>query len=61
MKLLNVFTKREFEENGERKVQWYRVGFMKESEKGGKYLRLFHQPDTEFFLFDQGVQNLDSK
>ncbi|MCH8904473.1 MAG: hypothetical protein IIA45_11225 [Bacteroidetes bacterium] len=53
MKYLNVFTKREFEQDGERKIQWYRIGYLKETDKGGKYLRLFSQPDTEFFLFSQ--------
>ena len=51
MKYLNVFTKREFEQNGERKVQFYKVGYIKETEKGGKFLRLFHEPDREFFIF----------
>ena len=53
MKYLNVFTKREFDQDGERKVQFYRVGYVKETEKGAKYLRLFLLPDTEFFLFKQ--------
>ena len=52
MKFLNVFTKREFKKDGEVKSQWYRVGYLKFSENGGIYLRLFQYPNTEFFVME---------
>jgi len=52
MRFLNVLTKREYQKDGETKYQWYRVGYIKESENGGIFLRLFQHPNTEFFVFE---------
>lgn len=53
MKLSDICTKRDFEKDGEKKSRWYRVGVMKEADSGRKYIKLFHQPDTEFYVFDR--------
>ena len=53
MKLFHICTKKEYEKDGEKKINWYRVGFLKVAESGRKYLTLFHQPNTEFFVFDR--------
>ena len=29
------------------------AGIIKESDKGSRFLRLFHQPETEFFIFEK--------
>jgi len=57
MKLFHICTKKEFEKDGEKKTIWYRVGFLKEADSGRKYLKLFHQPNTEFFVFDREENN----
>jgi len=53
MKILYIYTKKCYEQDGEKKIKWYRVGYMKETDKGTRYIRLFQQPDTEFFLFEK--------
>ena len=51
MKLYDVCTRKFYEKDGEKKSKWYRAGSMKETDKGAMYLRLFHQPMTDFYLF----------
>jgi hypothetical protein len=34
-------------------MKWYRAGMMKETDKGTKFLRLFNQPETDFFIFER--------
>jgi hypothetical protein len=53
LKIYDVFTRRIFVENGETQKKWYKVGFIKETPNGARYLRLFHQPDTEFFIAEK--------
>lgn len=52
-KIFDVCTRRVYEKNGEQKIKWYRVGIMKETDKGTKFFRFFHQPDTDFFIFEK--------
>ncbi len=51
MQLFDVCTKRVYEIDGEKKVNWYRAGFMKITERGSTYLRLFQQPDVDLYVF----------
>lgn len=53
MKILDICVKREFTKNGEAKLNWYKVGSLKIADSGKQYIRLYHQPQTEFFVFDQ--------
>lgn len=53
MKYYDVCTKREYEHEGQQKAQWFRVGTLKETDHGGRYLRLNHLPDITFYVFDQ--------
>ena len=53
MQLLNICTKKDYEKNGERKVAWYKVGILKIADSGKRYIKLFHQPNTEFFVFEK--------
>jgi hypothetical protein len=55
MKILDICVKREFTKNGETKLNWYKVGSLKIADSGKQYIRLYHQPQTEFFVFDQSV------
>jgi hypothetical protein len=53
MKLFDICTQKCFEQDREKKIKWYRAGVMKETDKGTRYLRLFHQPQTDFFIFEK--------
>jgi hypothetical protein len=59
MQLFNICTRKDYVKNGESKVKWYKVGFLKIAESGRKYIKLFHQPMTEFFVFDRDEKPLD--
>ena len=52
MQLLNVCTRITYDKNGDQKVKWFKAGTMKITDGGRKYMRLFHQPQIEFFIFD---------
>jgi hypothetical protein len=52
MQLQNICTKKEYEKDGEKKVQWFKIGILKTADSGRKYIKLFHQPQTEFYVFD---------
>lgn len=52
MKFYNVCSVKEYEENGEIVRKWYRVGHIKETPNGGRFLTLYHLPDTKFFIFE---------
>lgn len=53
MIFFNIFTKREYKKDDDRGdyQTWYKVGFMKETENGGRFIRMFHQPETTYYLF----------
>ena len=53
MRLFDICTRKFYEKEGEKKVKWYRAGIMKETDKGTMFLRLFHQPETDFFIFEK--------
>ncbi len=53
MKIFNICTQRVYGKDGEKKVSWYRVGFLKVTENGNQYIRLFQQPETTFFVFER--------
>ena len=57
MQLLNICTKKDYEKDGERKTKWYKVGVLKIADSGKRYIKLFHQPQTEFFVFDNEDHN----
>jgi hypothetical protein len=50
MQLFDVFTRKVFEKEGEQKAISYKVGAMKITDRGNIYLRLFHNPNTDFFI-----------
>lgn len=52
MQLLNICTRKEYEKDGEKKIKWYKVGILKIADSGMKYIRLWQQPDTEFYVFE---------
>lgn len=56
MKYFDVCTRKFYEKDGEKKIKWYRAGILKETDKGSRYLRLFHQPEIDFFIFEKEDQ-----
>ena len=55
MQLFNVCSKKVYEQNGEKKVKFYQVGMMKITDAGKQYLQLYHLPQTEFYVFENGA------
>ena len=53
MQVLNICSKKEYEADGEKKVKWYKVGFLKIADSGKQYIKLFLFPETELFVFDR--------
>ncbi len=53
MQVYNICTRKVYEKDGEHKMNWYKVGVLKIVDSGKKYIKLFHQPETEFFVFDK--------
>lgn len=51
MKIFDVCSRKIYQKDGEKKMKWYKAGVLKESDKGSLYLRLFNQPETDFFVF----------
>jgi hypothetical protein len=56
MTLFNICTRVDYQENGEPKRKWFRVGFFRISSTGKMQMRLFQQPDTTFYVFDTEVK-----
>jgi len=53
MALYKICSKKLYEKNGEKKVTFYDVGFLKITDAGKKYLTLFIVPQTEFHFFEK--------
>jgi hypothetical protein len=51
--LFNVCAKKVYEKDGEKKIKWYIAGLMKISDTGKRYLMFFHQPQTEYYVFEK--------
>ncbi len=49
----NIVTKRTYEQNGETKTKWLRVGTLKETDEGKTFIELNMFPDTSFYVFEQ--------
>ena len=52
MQLFNVCARKIYDKNGEKKIKWYKVGLLKISDTGKRYLQMFHLPQVEYFLFE---------
>ncbi|MFA6924724.1 MAG: hypothetical protein WC223_10795 [Bacteroidales bacterium] len=53
MKFFDVYTKRVYEKDGEKKEVSYRAGLMKLTEKGSIYLRLFNNPNVDYYICER--------
>lgn len=56
MQIFNICTRKEYEKDGVKKVKWYKVGNLKIADSGKQYIKFFHQPQTEFYVFDREEQ-----
>jgi len=59
MKYLQVLAKKTYVQNGEEKTRWYRVGEVKITTGGGKYLKLFLYPNTDFIIVPEANAEQD--
>jgi hypothetical protein len=60
MKTYDVFTKKEYvNSEGKQEAAWYKAGYIKATPSGGKFLQLFSQPDTTFYIFAKGDSETD--
>lgn len=58
MKFFSVLTKREYQnDQGEIQSQWYKAGYLKETNNGGRFVRLFHQPDVSYYVIAQDEED----
>lgn len=52
-KYLLIFSRHDYQnETGEVQTRWYKVGYLKITENGGKFLRLFTQPNIDYYCFE---------
>ncbi len=54
----DVCTKKSVEIDGENKDIWLKAGVIKVTPYGKKYLQLYQQPDTDFFIFEPREEEL---
>ncbi len=53
MRLFNVLTKKIIPAKGEPITLWHKVGLIKQTQSGNWYLQMFHQPETDFYVYEQ--------
>lgn len=61
MRLFDICTMKIYEEDGEKKVKWYKAGTLKEADSGKRYIRLFHQPAIDFFVFEKDAKKKENQ
>ena len=52
MRLFHICAKKVYEKDGEKKIKWYKAGVLKETDSGRQYIRFFHQPMIDYFVFE---------
>lgn len=57
MQIFDVYTKKVYEKEGEKKAISYKAGAMKITDRGNIYLRLFHNPNVDYYIQERD-QNL---
>ena len=60
MKYFQVLAKKTYEVNGEEHTKWYRVGEIKVTPHGSKYLKLFLHPNTDFAIVAENQDEEDA-
>lgn len=49
----NIVTKREWEQNGQKKTKWLNVGTLRITDDGKEFIELNIFPNTPFYVFEQ--------
>ena len=49
----DICTKREYEQNGEKKAKWFKVGTLKTTDEGKMFIELNLLPNTSLYVFEQ--------
>ena len=49
----DICTKKEYQQNGETKAKWFKVGTLKKTDDGKIFIELNMYPNTPFYVFDQ--------
>jgi hypothetical protein len=57
MQILNIYARRIYEKDGEKKVQFYKAGILKETDSGRKFIRMFNQPQHDFIVLEGNENN----
>lgn len=52
MRLLKICTALDYEKNGEKRRIWRKVGELFNNDSGRMFIRLYQQPETRFYVFD---------
>lgn len=43
----------EYEQNGEKKIAWHRIGVLIDGKNGKQYVKLYHIPNTLIHVYEQ--------
>ena len=57
----NLCTKKEYEQNGEKKVKWLNVGTMRENSEGKRFIELNLLPGTTIYCFEPKARDTQEK
>lgn len=49
----DICTKKEYEKNGEKKTIWLKVGVLKTTDEGKRFIELSLFPNTPMYVFEQ--------
>lgn len=60
MKFFNVLTKQQFNNGEELVVLWHKVGIIKMTKNGAMFLQMFHQPQTDYYIFEPKEKESDA-
>lgn len=59
---LGIFTRHEYKDiSGVTQTKWYKAGYMKLTENGGRFIRFFHQPKIDFYCFDSDPNEVQTE
>ncbi|MFA6924783.1 MAG: hypothetical protein WC223_11090 [Bacteroidales bacterium] len=51
--IFDICSKRIYEKDGVKKIKFHKAGIMKTTNDGHSYIRFFHQPDVDFYVFEK--------
>ncbi len=57
MQYLGIFTRHDYQdENNESQTRWYKAGYMKVTPQGGRFIKMFHLPETTYYAFETDTE-----